>query len=219
MADPEDIEDAQRLREICEGRAPANVRAYEAIDKRYRPKFKAFFRRFQRNPDDLLDLCQTTFLKIFARACQFRDDGKASAWLWTVARNTLFDSRGPDVESLNISQGDREDDDGDPLMDVPDPRWDPQKFENLDFADRVLAILDKHSSQYASAVWLRVVLGEDYDVVGAALGKQGGNARQFISECMQRVDTIAIGLEEGKTPDQILRDLNKLKKARREATT
>src|SRR5215510_6490013 len=65
--------------------------AQEAIVKHYSPMVFRLISRFFRSREDVEDLAQDVFLKLFARIEQVRPDENFSGWLARVTVNTCYD--------------------------------------------------------------------------------------------------------------------------------
>ncbi len=65
--------------------------AQESIVKQFSPMVFRLISRFFRSREDVEDLAQDVFLKVFARIDQVRPDENFSGWLARVAVNTCYD--------------------------------------------------------------------------------------------------------------------------------
>ena len=65
--------------------------AYETIVKQFSPMVFRLISRFFRSREDVEDMAQDVFLKLFARIDQVRPDENFSGWLARVTVNTCYD--------------------------------------------------------------------------------------------------------------------------------
>jgi RNA polymerase sigma-70 factor (ECF subfamily) len=65
--------------------------AHEAIIKQFSPMVFRLISRFFRTREDVEDIAQDVFLKLFARIDQVRPDENFAGWLARVAVNTCYD--------------------------------------------------------------------------------------------------------------------------------
>jgi RNA polymerase sigma-70 factor (ECF subfamily) len=78
-----DPDDAALVRALRSG----EVRAFDTIYARFRPRIFSFLLRLARRRDVAEDLLQETFLRLAKHAATLAEDTTLSAWLFTVARN------------------------------------------------------------------------------------------------------------------------------------
>lgn len=73
--------------------ASADMAAFEALFMEFSPRIRAYLLKLTRNNQAAEDLMQETMLAIWRKAGQFDPDrGKASAWIFTIARNIWIDA-------------------------------------------------------------------------------------------------------------------------------
>lgn len=95
------VEENDPIEALREG----DARAFESVFRRYRPRVYSFLLRLTGRPALAEDLLQETFLRLARKSCDLRPDTNLSAWLFTVARNLVFDERRRALLSLDrISQ-------------------------------------------------------------------------------------------------------------------
>lgn len=68
-------------------------RAFDSVFRRYRPRVYSFLLRLTGRPALAEDLLQETFLRLSRKAGELSPDTRLGAWLFTVARNLVFDER------------------------------------------------------------------------------------------------------------------------------
>jgi RNA polymerase sigma-70 factor (ECF subfamily) len=78
-------------RELIVRAQGGDASAQEAIVKHYSPMVFRLISRFFRSREDVEDLAQDVFLKLFARIEQVRPDENFSGWLARVTVNTCYD--------------------------------------------------------------------------------------------------------------------------------
>src|SRR3989454_12187978 len=78
-------------RELIVRAQSGDTAAQEAIVKQFSPMVFRLISRFFRSREDVEDLAQDVFLKLFARIDQVRPDENFSGWLARVTVNTCYD--------------------------------------------------------------------------------------------------------------------------------
>ncbi|MBN2071953.1 MAG: RNA polymerase sigma factor [Candidatus Krumholzibacteriota bacterium] len=69
-------------------------RAFRAIIEKHAPVVYSAVRSVIGNSDDIDDLVQDIFIKIYRGLSRFRGDSRLSTWIYTIARNESFNARG-----------------------------------------------------------------------------------------------------------------------------
>lgn len=97
MAAPATARGADRVPEADLGAAIEQLRRGERtnesvreIHRIYYPRLRAYFARRVRSPQDVEDLTQETFLKIYINIGRYRGESRFSTWVFAIARNALF---------------------------------------------------------------------------------------------------------------------------------
>jgi RNA polymerase sigma-70 factor (ECF subfamily) len=68
-----------------------NMEAFETLARRYEKKLLNFLYRFVNNREQAEDLVQKTLLKVYRNRLKFRNRGKFSTWMYTIAANLARD--------------------------------------------------------------------------------------------------------------------------------
>jgi RNA polymerase sigma-70 factor (ECF subfamily) len=98
-------EDDSRLVERCRA---GDRRAFERLVERYqKPVFNAALRML-RNPQDALDVAQTTFLKVFEHLNDYDPSFRFYSWIYRIAVNESFNALGSrkDLEAITDEEPD-----------------------------------------------------------------------------------------------------------------
>ena len=83
-----DISDDILIRDICSG----NDSAFTQLVAKYKRRVFGLAARFARDNDDLEDICQNVFIKVFEHLSSFRNDAPFEHWLTRVAIRTCHDA-------------------------------------------------------------------------------------------------------------------------------
>ncbi len=214
----EEDKDAACLRAVCEGLEPACRVATRELDRRNRSRFQRFFLRNRLAEAEAEDLVQETFLKVFRSACQFegRNGSKASTWLQHVSRSIL-------VSYLRWKQANHKE--------TPFSVWQPQDNPDEFSLDDLIASMAPETMTYQPidetwdlatkalhayeclwpdrAIALRMIIeGETYEAIEIVVKKRGANARQYISECREKMEEVRKRLEAGESVALIIAALS-----------
>ncbi len=80
------ITDEELVKKIQEG----EENLFTLVIDRYESKMKRYARKFLQVEDDIDDLVQEVFIKVYANIRSFDPDRKFSSWLYRIARNTFL---------------------------------------------------------------------------------------------------------------------------------
>lgn len=82
-----DRRDAELVQDLLDG----VERSFEVLVRRHEPAVRAFLRREIRCREEIADLCQEVFLKVFSRIDQYDPAYPFRAWLYRITVNTAVD--------------------------------------------------------------------------------------------------------------------------------
>ena len=80
--------DESLIRKICSG----NKEAFVQLVRRYKRKVFGMAARFARDADDLDDICQDVFIKVYENLGKFRADAPFEHWLSRITIRTCYDA-------------------------------------------------------------------------------------------------------------------------------
>jgi len=86
------------MRELAAGSHPALERLYE----RYAPRLAGFFWRMGTGADQLDELVQDTFIRLWRYKANWRGEGSVSTYLFGVARSAWLESRSGGTRILGL---------------------------------------------------------------------------------------------------------------------
>jgi len=87
MMEPRAAEDGLLVKETLAG----NQASFQLLVERYQGRIFAMARHYTRNPVELEDLVQDTFLKAYSRLDSFQHQSSFYTWLYRIATNTVLD--------------------------------------------------------------------------------------------------------------------------------
>ncbi|MGR3453736.1 sigma-70 family RNA polymerase sigma factor [Pseudooceanicola sp.] len=116
------------------------------------PALRAFARSLTRNAEEADDLVQETLLKAIRHKEKFRTGTNLRAWLFTIMRNTFYNSR---VKTTREAPGE-----ADCVSEKP---WSPATQEWAVRGNEVLAAVNRLPLHYREMFILVVMLGESYE--------------------------------------------------------
>lgn len=82
------FEDADLVQETLQG----NQASFQLLVERYQGRMFALVRHYTRNPVEIEDVVQDTFLKAYHRLSSFQHNSSFYTWLYRIAVNTVLDA-------------------------------------------------------------------------------------------------------------------------------
>lgn len=81
------LQDTSLVREALEG----NQLSFQLLVERYQTRLFSLTRHYTRNPVEIEDIVQETFLKAYSRLASFQHQSSFFTWLYRIAINTILD--------------------------------------------------------------------------------------------------------------------------------
>ena len=190
--------DEETLHRAVQRRHEAPDASFETFYDCFAGQIRALFTRFGRSPEEVLDLTQETFLRLYDRGlAAFRGEsvGEFVAYLQTIARNLVFKkARRDDKEPrllADLTAQDEERPESDEPADLsnPSPQDDAERREK---ARLFREAIDALSPRRRQCVVLRVVQGLSYEEIGKIMqispntvGATLNQAKKALEETLQ----------------------------------
>jgi RNA polymerase sigma factor (sigma-70 family) len=168
--------------------ASADMVAFEALFRDVSPRLRAYLIKMTRDGQLAEDLLQETMLAIWRKAGQFDPSrGPASAWMFTIARNTWIDAwrrqRRPEIDP-----------DDPALASEPEPDA-PRQMETREDRDAVRRALDRLPQEQIDIIRMSFFEEASHSVIAARLGLPIGTVKSRIRLAFGRLRT-ALGDRE-----------------------
>jgi RNA polymerase sigma-70 factor, ECF subfamily len=140
---------------------------YRIIIDRYSPMVFHIVRGFERNEDEVSELAQQIFVKVYEKLDSYQQDSKFSSWLYSISMNHCRDY------AKNIRRSNRrfsEMEEGyldSVMMDSSDPHKNLEKKQGLDLLFRGIG---KLKEEYSEPLLMKYRDGLSYKVMSDQLG-------------------------------------------------
>lgn len=164
-------------------------RAFDLLVGKYQHKIMAVISRYIRNPDEVQDVAQDTFVRAWRALPRFRGDSAFFTWLYRIAINTaknqlVAKSRRPPDTDIDIDDA-QFIPDADGLRDADTPLGNLLSEE---IADTVQAALNKLPDEMRTAVMLRELDGLSYEEIAEVMDCPVGTVRSRIFRGREAID-------------------------------
>lgn len=163
--------------------------AISSLYLEYSSKFEWFFIRHRVNKETAQDLVQDTFVNIVKGCDSFRQECNFSAWLWTVARNTMlghFRKESKHTENINEYED----------VDIISMNSDDNHESLEDCVQQAISSFSQSEPARAKVLMLSAIEGWSSDEVATYLDRTAGATREYISQCRKKVKQFMAECEE-----------------------
>ncbi|WP_322520371.1 RNA polymerase sigma factor RpoE [Guyparkeria halophila] len=168
-------------------------RAFDLLVLKYQHRVQRLIARYIRDPEQVFDLAQETFIKAYRALERFRGDSAFYTWIYRIAVNTAknqlaSDARAGYMVSLNSGGSDESDE---PMME-PEALRDGGTPDALAATEELRAAIDRAISDLPedlrTALTLREMEGLSYDEIAAVMDCPIGTVRSRIFRAREAIE-------------------------------
>ncbi|WP_410473655.1 RNA polymerase sigma factor RpoE [Guyparkeria sp. TX1] len=168
-------------------------RAFDLLVLKYQHRVQRLIARYIRDPEQVFDLSQETFIKAYRALERFRGDSAFYTWIYRIAVNTAknqlaSDARGGYMVSLNSGGSDESDE---PMME-PEALRDGGTPDALAATEELKGAIDRAISELPedlrTALTLREMEGLSYDEIAAVMDCPIGTVRSRIFRAREAIE-------------------------------
>jgi len=177
--------DHQLVERVREG----DKRAYGLLVEKYRRKIIRLLSRMVRDPDDLEDIAQETFIKAYRALPQFRGDAAFYTWLYRIAVNTAKNflvARGKAMRTVS-EQAVNDDDEPDDRLVAQDIATPESELLSKQVAIAVNEAVDSLPEELRQAITLREMEGMSYEEIAEYMACPIGTVRSRIFRAREAI--------------------------------
>lgn len=164
-------------------------RAFELLVEKYRRKVGRLLSRMVRDPDEVDDISQETFIKAYRALPQFRGDAAFYTWLYRIAVNTAKNylatrKRGMPTVSEVIGE---DEDGGDERIVATDINTPDAELLSKQIAYAVNEAVEALPEELRTAITLREIEGMSYEDIANFMGCPIGTVRSRIFRAREAI--------------------------------
>ncbi len=183
MSDRElDLQLVERVRE-------GDKRAYGLLVEKYQRKLMRLLSRMIRDPDEVEDVAQETFIKAYRALPQFRGDAAFYTWLYRIAVNTAKNhlvARGRSMPTLSEQAIDADDEPDERLV-IQDISTPESELLSKQVAYAVNEAVQALPEELRQAITLREIEGMSYEEIAEAMACPIGTVRSRIFRAREAI--------------------------------
>ncbi len=160
--------------------AQGNKHAFELLIRKHERLVTHMVGRVVNNSEDLEEICQDVFLKVFERISEFNFQSKLSTWIATIAyRHAINHLRKKKIEVSDIPE---EESFTKHFVSTDDPS---EILEDSDMEATVLKLIEKLPTQYRVVLTLYHLEDMNYAEIGEATGMPEGTVKNYLFRARQ----------------------------------
>lgn len=164
-------------------------RAFELLMEKYRRKIGRLLSRMVRDPEEVQDIAQETFIKAYRALPQFRGDAAFYTWLYRIAVNTAKNylaARNRNMLTVSdVMGGDEEG--GEERYAAPDIDTPDAQLLSKQIAYAVNEAVEALPEELRTAITLREIEGMSYEDIATFMGCPIGTVRSRIFRAREAI--------------------------------
>jgi len=163
--------------------------AFDVLVRKYQNKIVKLIARYVRDPNEVLDVAQETFIKAYRALGNFRGESAFYTWLYRIAINTAKNylvSQGRRPPDTDIDAEDAAQFEGESGLKEGDS---PELLVQKDELERVIwETIEELPEDLRTAITLRELEGLSYDDIAEAMACPIGTVRSRIFRAREAID-------------------------------
>jgi len=182
-------QDTDRM--LVERAREGDKRAFELLVEKYHRRLLRLLSRMIRNPEEVEDVAQETFIKAYRALPQFRGDAAFYTWLYRIGVNTAKNflvQRNKSFPTLSERMGHDDDDNGE-RFEVEDINTPESELLSKQVAYAVNEAVEALPEELRVAITLREMEGMSYEEIAEAMNCPIGTVRSRIFRAREAVAT------------------------------
>ncbi len=164
-------------------------RAFELLVEKYRRKIGRLLSRMVRDPEEVEDIAQETFIKAYRALPQFRGDAAFYTWLYRIAVNTAKNylaARNRNMLTVSDVAGEEEEG-GEERYAAPDIDTPDAQLLSKQIAYAVNEAVEALPEELRTAITLREIEGMSYEDIANFMGCPIGTVRSRIFRAREAI--------------------------------
>lgn len=165
--------------------------AFDLLMLKYQARVAGLVLSLVRDPDEVQDIVQETFIKTYRALPKFRGDSEFFTWIYRIALNTAKNhlvrrSRRPPASDIDVSDAEQI---------IPDARLKdeatPEQILQRNEIQRVIVdAIDQLPEKLRTAITLREYDGLSYEQIGEVMDCPVGTVRSRIFRAREAIDAL-----------------------------
>ena len=158
-----------------------DVDAFEQIITKYEKKIFGLIYNMLRNENEIEDVAQEVFIKVYKNLDKFHGDSSLYTWIYKIATNLCLDQIKKRKEVIYIDEK-LQLDDGEVEFQIPsDEKLQDEIYEQKELKQKLESCIDKLPEKQKAMIVLRDIKGLSYDEIAEILDLKLGTVKSQIN--------------------------------------
>jgi RNA polymerase sigma-70 factor (ECF subfamily) len=167
------MEDSELIRQVLNG----NANAFKYLVLKHQKLVLHIAGRVVQQQEDLEDICQEVFIKVFNQIKKFRNESRLSTWIATIAYNTSVTY----FRKKHRQKTDPFDDLSRISLSEPSPGIASGRFEEEEVRKYLLQLIEELPLHYRTVLTLFHLEEFSYNEIGQITGMPEGTIKSYLS--------------------------------------
>ncbi len=191
---------------LIEGLKRADSRFYDELYREYVEKIGGIARSYL-GVDDVEDVIQEVFIKVYKNIKKFRGESSLSTWIYRITVNVCKDMLGKKHRRKEIltSFGEEDDDEKNTIREPADELQPSNELMKMLSAEEISKAIDSLSKEDKLLINLREIEGMSYEQISEIMDKPVGTVKSRLHYARERLKGIleeSLGIE-GEVNDEV----------------
>lgn len=176
-------------RQLVERARLGDKRAFELLVEKYQRRLLRLLSRMVRDPDEIEDIAQETFIKAYRALPNFRGDAAFYTWLYRIGVNTAKNYLATRKKAMPTISDQAMDDDDEPSerLVAQDNNTPESELLSKQVAMAVNQVVDALPEELRTAITLREMEGLSYEEIAESMGCPIGTVRSRIFRAREAI--------------------------------
>lgn len=171
------MSDEELVKKVKNGDADA----FEQIIIKYEKKIFGLIYNMLRNENEIEDVAQEVFIKVYKNLDKFNGDSSLYTWIYKIATNLCLDQIKKRKEVIYIDEK-LQLDDGEVEIQIPsDEKLQDEIYEQKELKQKLESCIDKLPEKQKAMIVLRDIKGLSYDEIAEILDLKLGTVKSQIN--------------------------------------
>jgi len=176
-------------RQLVERARLGDKHAFELLVEKYQRRLLRLLSRMVRDPDEIEDIAQETFIKAYRALPNFRGDAAFYTWLYRIGVNTAKNYLATRKKAMPTISDQAMDDDDEPSerLVAQDNNTPESELLSKQVAMAVNQVVDALPEELRTAITLREMEGLSYEEIAESMGCPIGTVRSRIFRAREAI--------------------------------
>lgn len=171
------MSDEELVKKVKDG----DIDAFEDIIKKYEKKIFSLIYNMLRNENEIEDIAQEVFIKVYKNLDKFHGDSSLYTWIYKIATNLCLDQIKKRKDIIYMDEKLRVNDDEVEIQIPSDEKTQDELYEQKELKQKLEKCIEKLPEKQRAMIVLRDIKGLAYDEIAEILELKLGTVKSQIN--------------------------------------